>query len=81
MQKPLILVTNDDGVESAGLWAAVEAVAPLGDVLVVGDREVENHTVAVRTRGGEDLGILSLDQLQTKLTDEIVCRGRSRLEE
>lgn len=35
MQKPLILVTNDDGVESAGLWAAVEAVAPLGDVLVV----------------------------------------------
>ena len=35
MEKPLILVTNDDGVESAGLWAAVEAVAPLGDVLVV----------------------------------------------
>jgi len=35
MQKPLILVTNDDGVESAGLWAAVEAVAPLGEVLVV----------------------------------------------
>jgi 5'-nucleotidase len=35
MQKPLILVTNDDGVESAGLWAAVEAVAPFGDVLVV----------------------------------------------
>jgi len=35
MQKPLIVVTNDDGVDSAGLWAAVEAVAPLGEVLVV----------------------------------------------
>ncbi len=35
MQRPLILVTNDDGVDSAGLWAAVEAVAPLGEVLVV----------------------------------------------
>ncbi len=35
MEKPLILVTNDDGVESAGLWAAVEAIAPLGEVLVV----------------------------------------------
>lgn len=35
MGKPLILVTNDDGVDSEGLWAAVEAVAPLGEVLVV----------------------------------------------
>jgi 5'-nucleotidase len=32
---PLILVTNDDGIESEGLWAAVEAVLPLGEVLVV----------------------------------------------
>jgi 5'-nucleotidase len=32
---PLIVVTNDDGFESDGLWAAVEAVLPLGEVLVV----------------------------------------------
>ncbi|MBN1486585.1 MAG: 5'/3'-nucleotidase SurE [Anaerolineae bacterium] len=32
---PLILVTNDDGITSSGLWAAVEAVLPLGKVLVV----------------------------------------------
>jgi 5'-nucleotidase len=35
MQQPLILVTNDDGIESAGLWATVEALLPLGEVLVV----------------------------------------------
>ncbi len=35
MEQPLILVTNDDGIESKGLWAAVEAVLPLGEVLVV----------------------------------------------
>jgi 5'-nucleotidase len=35
MERPLILVTNDDGIESDGLWAAVEAVLPLGEVLVV----------------------------------------------
>jgi 5'-nucleotidase len=35
MTSPLILVTNDDGVESLGLWAAVEALAPLGEVWVV----------------------------------------------
>jgi len=33
-QRPLILVTNDDGIHSPGLWAAVEAVLPLGEVLV-----------------------------------------------
>ena len=31
----LILVTNDDGIRSPGLRAAVEAVLPLGDVVVV----------------------------------------------
>jgi 5'-nucleotidase len=35
MDYPLILVTNDDGINSDGLWAVVEAVRPLGKVLVV----------------------------------------------
>lgn len=35
MNRPLILVTNDDGITSDGLWAAVEAVLSLGEVLVV----------------------------------------------
>ncbi|GAB4575440.1 MAG: 5'/3'-nucleotidase SurE [Anaerolineae bacterium] len=43
-QKPLILFTNDDGIESPGLWAAVEALAPLGDVLVVAPREQQSGT-------------------------------------
>jgi threonyl-tRNA synthetase len=49
-------------------------------LLVVGDREVEQHTVAVRTRAGEDLGTMSLEEVRTKLTTEIVDRGRSYLE-
>lgn len=32
---PLILVTNDDGITSPGLWATVRAVLPLGTPLVV----------------------------------------------
>jgi 5'-nucleotidase len=35
MIQPLILVTNDDGIASRGLWELVEAVLPLGEVLVV----------------------------------------------
>jgi 5'-nucleotidase len=35
MTRPLILVTNDDGIASRGLWAVVEALLPLGEVRVV----------------------------------------------
>jgi 5'-nucleotidase len=35
---PLILVTNDDGIESPGLLAAIGAVYDLGEVLVVAPR-------------------------------------------
>ncbi|MBN1660255.1 MAG: 5'/3'-nucleotidase SurE [Anaerolineae bacterium] len=35
VERPLILVTNDDGIQSRGLWAAAEALLPLGEVLVV----------------------------------------------
>ena len=34
-EPPLILVTNDDGVRSPGPHAAAEAVAGLGDLLLV----------------------------------------------
>lgn len=37
-ERPLILVTNDDGIESPGLHALADAAANLGDVLVVAPR-------------------------------------------
>lgn len=49
--------------------------------LVVGDREMENNTVAVRTRGGEDLGSMPLEAFVQKLAAEIASRGRSNLED
>ncbi len=50
-------------------------------LLVVGDREVENRTLAVRTRSGEDLGSMPLEALCDRFTAEIVSRGHSALEE
>jgi 5'-nucleotidase len=38
-RKPLILITNDDGISSPGLEAAGEAVEDLGEVWVVAPRE------------------------------------------
>jgi threonyl-tRNA synthetase len=38
--------------------------------LVVGDKELQANTVAVRTRGGEDLGAMSLDAFTARLQAE-----------
>jgi len=43
-------------------------------LLVIGDREMENRSVAVRTRGGEDLGSMSLDALIQRFEKEVVER-------
>jgi threonyl-tRNA synthetase len=50
-------------------------------LLVAGDREVEGRTLAVRTRGGKDLGSLGLAELTTLLCDEVASRGRLVLED
>ena len=39
-------------------------------LLVVGDREKENGMVAVRTRGGEDLGSMTTAEFAARLRDE-----------
>jgi 5'-nucleotidase len=39
MEKCQILLTNDDGVQSPGLWAAAEALSDIGYVTVVAPRE------------------------------------------
>jgi threonyl-tRNA synthetase len=43
-------------------------------LLVVGDREVEQGAVAVRTRKGEDLGSLPLDDFMLRLQAEVTQR-------
>jgi len=40
--RPLILFTNDDGIESPGLWAVVAAFEGMGDLLVVAPREQQS---------------------------------------
>ena len=39
-------------------------------LLVVGDREKENGTLSVRTRGGEDLGSMTVDAFAARLREE-----------
>lgn len=48
---PTILVTNDDGVHAAGIKALADAMAPLGDVLVVAPQQESSaigHALTLR---------------------------------
>jgi 5'/3'-nucleotidase len=50
--RPKILVTNDDGINAAGLRALIEFLRPLGDVFVVaseGSMSGVGHSITVRT--------------------------------
>jgi threonyl-tRNA synthetase len=46
-------------------------------LLVVGDREVEEGTVAVRTRGGKDLGSMSVENFAGHLAKRVGLRGQT----
>jgi 5'-nucleotidase len=72
--RPLVLFTNDDGIASPGLWAAVEAFCDWADVLVVAPREQQSGTGRsmpvtsagriypdVRRLDGRDVTVYSVD--------------------
>ena len=43
-------------------------------LLVVGDKEMETGEISIRTRSGEDLGTMSVDDFIAKLSDEVKTR-------
>ena len=45
-------------------------------MLVVGDRDIENGTVSVRTRKGEDLGAMTPDAFIAKCLMEIATKSK-----
>ena len=81
LQKQGLRVISDLRNEKIGFKIREHTLQRVPYLLVVGDREVETRTVAVRTRAGEDLGSLSIDELAERLTVEVASRGRSVLED
>ena len=45
-------------------------------MLVVGDRDIENNTVSVRTRTGEDLGAMSCEAFEALLREVVESKAR-----
>ena len=67
--------------ETIGLKIREHAMQRVPYQLILGARELDENTVAVRTRSGEDLGAMSLNAFVDRLNEEIACRGFTILEE
>jgi 5'/3'-nucleotidase len=61
--RPLILVTNDDGLHSPGLQAAAEAVSDLGDLLIVAPA-TQQTSMSRAFVTGDDIGAIIRHELQ-----------------
>ena len=46
-------------------------------LLIIGDQELENGTVSVRQRGGNDLGSMSIDEFKQLLSNDIENKSRN----
>ena len=66
--------------EKIGLKIREHTLQRIPYLLVVGGREVENSTLAVRTRAGEDLGVKGVDAIAEMLRHDIASRGQLHLE-
>jgi len=65
---------HDDRTESVGRKIRDAELRKVPFMLVVGDREAEEGTVAVRRRGEGDQGSLAVEELVAKLTEEVAVR-------
>jgi len=68
-------VESDFRNEKIGFKIREHTLTRVPYLLVVGDREMENGSVAVRTRSGEDLGSLTVDELSSRLRDQVARRS------
>ncbi|KPH95047.1 threonine--tRNA ligase [Pseudoalteromonas porphyrae] len=69
-----IRATADLRNEKIGFKIREHTLKRIPYLLVVGDKEVEQQEVAVRTRTGEDLGKFNVDEFVAKISEEIKNR-------
>ncbi len=70
-------VEVDDRNEKIGKKIREATLEKVPYMIVVGDRDMENKTVSVRTRAGEDLGAMSLEEFSTQAEGSCGLQGDS----
>ncbi|WP_116368732.1 threonine--tRNA ligase [Parahaliea mediterranea] len=73
-------VISDLRNEKIGFKIREHTIQKVPYLLVVGDKEVETQTVAVRARRGEDMGSMDLEAFVALLADDVARRGRIAME-
>lgn len=63
--------------EKIGFKIREHTLQKVSYLLVIGDKELEEGIVAVRSRTGENLGTMKIDALINKLADEVSCHGQN----
>ena len=74
-------VDSDLRNEKIGFKIRAHTLSKTPYLLVVGDKEVESGSVAVRTLAGEDLGSMTVDAFTELLNANIAQRGRTQISE
>ena len=69
-QRPLILVTNDDGIDSLGLAAAARAAMRVGDVVIAAP-EKQQTAMGRAYPHRDDLGIIDTVQVDIGLSGPV----------
>ena len=69
-------VSSDLSNEKIGFKIREHTIQKVPYILVVGDRELETNTMAVRARNGDDLGSMNMDQIVDLLDSSVASRGR-----
>lgn len=75
-----IRVINDLRNEKIGFKIRERTLARIPYLLVLGDREVEEGTVNVRTRGGKNLGTMPIEAFVQLVQSAVAERGRHVME-
>ena len=73
-----IRVSSDLRNEKVGFKIREHAMQKVPYLLVVGDKEVDSGSVAVLTRGGEDLVVMTVDDFCSHLSDDVALFGRTQ---
>jgi threonyl-tRNA synthetase len=76
MQNEGFRVNSDLRNEKIGFKIRGHSMQRVPYLLVVGDKEIENGTVAVRTRDGEDLGSMAIEEVITLFQGDTEKRSR-----
>jgi threonyl-tRNA synthetase len=77
LKKQGFRVESDLRNEKIGFKIREHTIQRIPYLLVLGEKEAQNGTLAVRTRAGEDLGAMTPEAFSARLAREIASHGFS----